>query len=283
MTTAYNRRGLIVIVSGLVMTLTAGGFALIAGRFSASSTRDAECNQGPTNPPSSAIHDLDDDAADWGVYCEGSPSWVKANVGLPSIDGKSLRCSITGGTPYSNVHCYRNLLPEPATSVFTFTLSFWISPMTTCSNQPNPSIVQALEFTMNKWHQFKRYEFALQWQNVGDGAPQWRYWNPHQTEQWVSINPPITQCLQSEQWHTLTMEGEIRNGQVHYSGFKINQNVYSLEVTVPHVDATGESDRLAVAIQLDGNSTESPYDVFVDSVSFIRRPASQAYLPLILK
>jgi len=239
------------------------------------------CDQGATHPPSSITQDLDIDAQDWGTFCEGSPTWLKESVATPSIDGRSLRCSITGGTPYSNVHCYRNLLPEPAAAVFTLTLSFWFSPTTTFNNQGSPSTIQALEFTMNKWHQSKRYEFALQWQNVGDDAPQWRYWDPHQIEPWVSLG--ITDTLEGQQWHSFILEGEILNGQVHYQRFIIDQQSQNLNITVPPASAPGEPDRLAVAIQLDGNFVASPYDVFIDEVSFIRQAASQIYLPLIMK
>lgn len=238
------------------------------------------CSQGPINPPSSETYNLDRYAADWGVYCEGAPTWIKENVGMPSLDGESLRCSITGGAPYSNVHCYRNLLPEPITAVFTLTMSFWFSPTTTCNNQGNPSVVQAIEFTMNKWQQAKRYEWALQWQNVGTGAPQWRYWDGRD---WVPVSPTVTQCLQGNQWHTFALEGEIVGGQVHYQRFIIDGNQHILDLTILPVSTPGESDRLAIAIQLDGNATESPYDVFVDQVNFVRKPATQVYLPLVVK
>ncbi len=247
------------------------------------------CSQPPSNPTSSLTYDLDQDAEDWGVYCEGTPTWVKENVTTPSIDGESLRCSITGGTaPYSNVHCYRNLSPEPAASVFTLTLSFWFSPTTTCNNQPETSVVQALEFTMNKWQQSRRYEFALQWQNVGVGAPQWRYWDPNkpsETERWVAVSPPITQCLQGEQWHTLELEGEILNDQVHYIRFMIDQEIHGLDIEVTPTDTPEEVDRLAIAIQLDGNgnSTPSPYDTFIDEVAFVRKSPFQVHLPLVMK
>ncbi len=119
----------------------------------------------------SIFSNLEDDSAAWGVYLEGSPTVNKDTVEPPSLDGNALRCAITGGVPYSNVHCYCNLPPEPEATVFVLTLSFQYTPVTTFNNQGVPSIVQALEFTMNTWNQFQRYEFALQWQNVGEGAP----------------------------------------------------------------------------------------------------------------
>ncbi len=149
----------------------------------------------------------------------------------------------------------------------TLSLSFWFSPATTFNNQNASSIIQALEFTMNKWHQFQRYEFALQWQNVGDGAAQWRYWNPHHAEKWVSLE--IHDTLEAEQWHSLGLEGEISNGQVYYNRFSIDQKMHTLDKTVPPVSVPGEADRLAVAIQLDGNFEQAPYDVFVDQVNFV--------------
>ena len=243
------------------------------------------CSQGPATPPSSQTYDLDRYTADWGVYCEGSPTWIKENVTMPSLDGESLRCSITGGAPYSNVHCYRNLLPEPATAQFTLTLSFYFTPTTTFNNQGGPSVIQALEFTMNKWQQEKRYEWAVQWENVGADAPQWRYWDPHQAGQWVSLGITDSEVseLAGEQWHSLLLEGEILSSQIRYEGFCIDQICYPLDITTPPVDAPGVPDGLAAAVQLDGNYAETPYDLFIDRVHFVREPATRVYLPLIVK
>jgi len=264
--------GLVIVLGVLAMTMSDSFYQAIASQSTSSLTNQrqapsepAGCDEVPMNAPSAARRDLDNDAKDWGVYCEGSPTWIKESVTMPSIDGKALHCSITGGAPYSNVHCYRNLLPEPNASEFTLTMSFKFS-STTCNNQASPSVIQALEFTMNKWYNSKRYEFALQWQNVpqaaSDSTPQWRYWDP---QRWVSFNPPIKQCLEGEKWHTLILKGNILNDQVHYIEFTIDQITHRLDITVPPYPDTGES-RLAVAIQLDGNFMESPYDVYIDSV-----------------
>jgi hypothetical protein len=243
-------------------------------------TIQTPCSQPPTNPPSSQVYDLDHDAEDWGVYCEGSPIWNKKNLPSPSLDVKSLQCSLAGGAPYSNGHFYRNLLPEPPATIFTLTMSFWFSPTTTCNNQGKPSVIQALEFTMNKWQQDKRHEWALQWQNVGAGAPQWRYWDGGD---WITPSPAIPQCLEGNQWHSFALEGAIVDGQVHYRGYSVDGDQHFLDLTVPPVSTSGQSDRLAVAVQLDGNATQSPYNLIVDQVHFLREPAARIYLPVILK
>ena len=241
------------------------------------------CDYGPTNPISSASHNLDDTAADWGIFCEGLPLWAKENVTAPALDGRSLRCALTGGEAYSNVHCYRNLPPGPTANVFTLTLTFQFTPTTACNNEGSLSVAQALEFSISKWQTGKRYELALQWQNVGSGGPQWRYWDPGQLdeERWQPFTPSISQCLTGETWHTLTLTGEIVNDEVHYQSFVIDQNSYSLDIAVPAAEAPDEPDRLAVAVQLDGNAAQTPYEVFIDQVSFVRWP--KVYLPLIFK
>ena len=208
---------------------------------------------------------LDRYAADWGVYTEGTPAWIEENVAAPALDTESLRCAITGGQPYSNIHCYRNLASEPAATTFRLNFFFRFSPPTTFNNQGAPSIVQALEFSMSKWYQAQRYEWAVQWQNVGPGAPQWRYWNPNAVERWVSLGTPAT--FAGDEWHSLVLEGEIRHGMVHYQTLTVGGQSYAIDVDVAPAAAPGEVDRLAVAFQLDGNSVGSPYNVFVDEVS----------------
>lgn len=220
---------------------------------------------------SADVHDLDQDASSWQVYALLTPTWIKENIQTPSMDGTSLRCSLTGGAPYSGIQCYRNLASEPGAVAFSLSLSFWFSPTTTFNNQGGPSTVQALEFKMSKWYQSERYEFALQWQNVGaspgDGAPQWRYWD---AGHWASTG--VTGTLAGEQWHSMTLEGKIVNGQVRYQRFVVDQHSHGLTATVPAAPAPGEPNRLAVAVQLNGNSIPSPYDVFVDQVNLVWQP-----------
>ncbi len=211
------------------------------------------------------VAEVDNDASQWSTYLEGTPTPVLENVSSPSLDGISLRCGIAGGTPYSNVHCYRNLPAEPQSKVFTLYTSFYYQPISSFNNESEPSIVQGLEFTMNKWDQELRYEWALQWENVGDGAPKWRYWDPNQPSQWVDLG--IVESIAGEQWHTLVLEGEILDGNVHYQNFIFDGQSHSLDIIVEPAPALGELDRLAVAVQVDGNSTETPYDLFIDHVA----------------
>lgn len=239
----------------------------------------------PGDPPpfTSAIHDLDEDASAWGVFCEKSPTFTVQNVSTPSLDGESLECSITGGSePYSNVHCFLHLIEEPEATYFVLKLSFFYTPTTTYASED--AIVQALEFTMNKWQDSLRYEWALQWRNVGiqsvdDGAPQWYYWDGDRpgSARWVRIqNLPFDHRLEANRWHTLTLEGHIEDGAAYYRRFEIKNQDYTLDhelnVTAPPVvpSPSEDVDRVSVAFQVDGNFESAPYQFFMDNVSLIR-------------
>jgi len=262
---------------GLAFVLVMGVFVAPEAdptpRLPLSGNAASPCDQGPSTSPTSIIYHLDHMAVDWGVFCEGTPTWALNNVTTPSLDGEALQCAITGGQPYSNVHCYRTLLPDYTATAFTMTAPFQFNQATTCNNAGGiPSMVQALEFTMNKWQQGQRYEWALQWQNVGPGAPQWRYWDSSQTpaQRWAPISPTLSTCLSAGQWYTLTLEGDLVAGQVHYQRFSLDGQAHPLNITVPPAAVPGEPDRLAVGVQLDGNSAQTPYSFVIDQVSFIR-------------
>lgn len=214
--------------------------------------------------------DLDDAASAWAIYNEGSPTAVVESVAAPSASGgPALRCGLTGGSPYSNAHCYRNLPLTGNPQAFVMRLSFWYSPPSTFNNAGQASVVQGIEFSLSKWQAQARYELAVQWQNVGTGAPQWRYWDPNQVaaQRWLAIAQP--QELASEQWHTLEIRGEGSNGTVHYRSFDIDGTAHPLDLTIPAASTPGESDRLAVAVQVDGNSAETPWDLVIDNLQLV--------------
>ena len=226
-------------------------------------------SSGPTCPWVTQA-DLDDSAGNWALYQEGSPLGVAVNVSAPSASaGPALRCGLTGGAPYSNVHCYRNLPLTGNPQAFVMRLSFWYSPPSTFDNAAQASVVQAIEFSLSKWQAQTRYELALQWQNVGTGAPQWRYWDPNQAvdQRWLAMAQP--QELAAEQWHTLEIRGEGSNDSVHYRSFEVDGTSHPLDLTVPAASTPGEPDRLAVAVQVDGNGTETPWDLVIDNLQLV--------------
>lgn len=242
-----------------------------AARASSGPAVATQCDRGPLNPASAASYHLDRFAADWGVFCDrDSPTSRLRNVASPALDAESLECAITGSQPYGALHCYRNLVSTPAATSFTLSTFFRFTPATTCNNAGSPSAVQALEFTTSKWYAGKRWEFAVQWENVASGAestaPQWRWWNG---TGWIALSPAFPGCLAADTWHYLRLAGSIVGGMVRYDQLVVDGQVRALGMTVPPV-VTSDPDKLAVAFQLDANSQGSPFSLFVDQVHLLR-------------
>jgi uncharacterized protein YifN (PemK superfamily) len=84
-----------------------------------------------------------------------------------------------------------------------------------------------------------------------------------------SAHPAISECLEGQQWHTITLKGTIQNEQVHYESFIIDNRSHELNISVLPYSTPNEVDRLAVAVQLHGNANQTPYDVFIDNMTFV--------------
>ncbi|MCK9554607.1 hypothetical protein M0R36_02155 [bacterium] len=225
----------------------------------------------------SAIDDLEEYDSSWFTFCKGAPAWSIKKVNNPSLDGDALKISILKGSPYANVHFFADLFPEPEAVDFSLSLYFMFRPKTTFNNEGAPSTIQAIEFSMSKWDLSKRYEFALQWQNVGEGAPQWRYWDPHNPKPWTDLG--IYQTFEPKKWYYFKMEGSIVDGKVLYRGFTVDRKRHLLGISVRPDPMFEEADHLAVAVQLDANFECAPYDVFIDKVKFDRKTVISADTP----
>jgi serine/threonine protein kinase len=211
--------------------------------------------------------DLEKDADSWQVFVEGKPQW-RRDAAAPGGQ-YALRLALTGGEPYSNAHFYRNL---PGTGSdrpkwFTLSLRFRFSP-TTYNNEGGRSTIQAIEFTSSEWRAGKRSEFALQWLNVGYQAPCWRYWDPHHKEdRWRNLD--LSAKLAPDRWHDLRLEGKAEEDAVDYLRFTIDGKSHELGVRVPAHREAGQEDRVAVGIQLDGNSQQDPYELQLADVDLV--------------
>ena len=164
-----------------------------------------------------------------------------------------MQVSLLSGQPYVGIHAYRNLAPADTATSFNLTLSFYF---------PTATPIQALEFTSSKWVNNQRWEWALQWEHIGSGVttPVWRLWTG---SSWQEIG--LTQQLAAKKWHKLHLKGNISNGQVHYISFSCDSLSANLGQTFAPVSNPG--DKLAVAVQLDGDSNENPYQLYIDKVS----------------
>jgi hypothetical protein len=250
-----NRRYLILVL----VTLILGGLVACSTEPSGSSSANtppptqAPPLPTPTPTPLPQPPGLEDDASQWGIFYDGGSALGKLdNVADPSVDGTALKISLLSGDPYTGVQAYRNLQPADAATTFDLNLSFYF---------PNATPIQALEFTMSKWVNNQRWEWALQWENIGKGVPPaaWRLWTGSSWQ-----NTGVTQALNANVWHKFHLKGDIVKGQVHYVSFTCDDTSVSLGQMFKVISSTGE--KLAVGIQLDGDAHEDPYQVYIDQV-----------------
>ena len=204
------------------------------------------------------LSNLEDNASQWGIFQDhGSARGTVSNVASPSIGGDALAASLIGGQPYTGIHAYRNLTAIDNLTSVQLDLSFRFS---------NATPVQALEFTTSKWENNQRWEWALQWEHVGDGGPQqgaaptWRLWTG---SSWQDTG--VTQQLSAGTWHTLHLTGDIYNGNVRYTSFQSDGVTTSLTQVFAPVSSPGNV--LAVAVQLDGDNHEDAYKMYIDGVT----------------
>jgi ankyrin repeat protein len=214
-----------------------------------------------------ALTCLEEQAVLWGVYWEDNlPHFCKANLFLTPTETtkeKVLQLSLLGGEPYAFAHFYLNLQPENTAQNFLFSTDLKLLQETTYNNFEGDSRVQALEVSVNKFYKEKRYELALQWQNVGMGAPQWRYWEPEKG--WVGMG--LSYELKAKVWHTLCLAGRISNDSVYYTYFTIDGQKYSIDKSAASTAVPYSKDFLAVALQLDGNYKVDPYTIYVKNIN----------------
>jgi hypothetical protein len=220
-----------------------------------STKADSTVTQAQTDANSgTTAANLDDDASQWGIFYDGGTATATVqNVSKPSVDGSALEVSLISGQPYVGIHAYRNLAPADTATTFNLTLSFYF---------PTVTPIQALEFTENKWVNNQRWEWAIQWEHIGSGVttPVWRLWTG---SSWQEIS--LTQQLAAKKWHKLQLKGNILNGQVHYISFSCDSLSSTLGQTF--APASNSGDKLAAAVQLDGDSQEDPYQLYIDKVN----------------
>jgi len=203
------------------------------------------------------LRNLDDDASQWDLYHDGGQNTgTIVNVSAPSLDGNALEQTLLQGDPYSGLHMYRTLPQMNATS-FKLRLSFYFTDQAT---------IQGLEFTVDSWHQNQRMEWALQWEQYGDGtlqqgiSPTWRLWTG---QSWQNMG--ITQPLSLSTWHTLVLSGDIFHGNVRYRSFRCDDLGTPLSLVFPPTSSSGE--KVVVGTQIDGNSHEDRAQAYFDQVN----------------
>lgn len=201
---------------------------------------------------------FDDQASLFKIFydCGGcSGHGTVTDVPSPSEDGDALDINYQSGNPaYMGLDAYISLGTDASALRYQVNYDFYF---------PNRAPIQALEFCMNNYFGGKRYQWAMQWENIGTGAPQWRLWTG---SSWQAIGFSDNN-INAGHWYTITIDGNIINGQVHYLDFIIHGTSHSLtQYSFNPVASTGPG--LVAAVQLDGDSHADPYQVYIDNAHY---------------
>lgn len=180
------------------------------------------------------------------------PYSMKEGVAVPSMDGRSVQFNLGGTKPYGAAIWWKQLGAHNATHHFVYDLYFYIK---------NPAASQALEFDINQSVNGRKWIFGTQC-NI-KGSHTWDVWDTP-NHRWVHTGigcsaPP------AYKWNHLTIEAERVNGKAHFISITLNgKKGY---VNKYFGSKSGPAGELNVAFQMDGNSTQTDYSVWLDNVS----------------
>lgn len=204
--------------------------------------------------------DLDEGKNAWLKKCVPSDKACNGMIEMvtqPSKDGNALKFSIKPDAPDVNAQFFRNFPLEPIATEFSLSLFFKYA--------PDPSKIQAIEFSVSKWQEGKRWEWAIQWENIAEAGamtnpPIMRIWDGLK---WIDKGDTLSL---NATWHHLTLRGDIKNRKmVRYISFEIDGILQSLgDEFEPRTQP--DSSKIAIHVQLDGTGQKDAYDVYVDKV-----------------
>jgi hypothetical protein len=193
---------------------------------------------------------------------------MKQNVASPSLSGKATQYNIGGTQAYTDVLWNNHLigdfssegLPDTAHTLvpqyhtFTYDVYFYGS---------NLGVSQALEFDVNQF--FDGLGFTWGHECRVAGGNEWDIWD-NLNAKWVPTGIACNPV--NNAWNHLTLQvARTQDNQLLYQSITFNGVTHTLNETYPPFSEPGWWG-ITVNFQQDGDSKQSPYQVYVDKLSF---------------
>jgi hypothetical protein len=200
--------------------------------------------------------------------CDGITFSMKQEVASPSLSGASTQYSLAGTAVYTDALFNNHLigafssqgLPDnnhtlvPTYHNFTYDVYFYGS---------NLELSQAVEFDMNQF--FNNLGFIWGHECRVAGGHEWDIWdniNAHWVPTGIACNPV------DNSWNHLTIQVQrTSNNQLLYQSITLN----GVTSTVNQYYDPGAAVNwygITINYQMDGNSQQSPYSVYLDNLTF---------------
>jgi hypothetical protein len=178
--------------------------------------------------------------------------WMKQWMTSPSLDGNSTQFFVGGTKPFSHGLWWRRMSSDGSASHFKFDMNYYMK---------NPGASQGLEFAVNQAINGKWYKFSTQ---CSFGSKVWRVWDSANSH-WVSTG--ITCSRPSAyKWTHVTFEYARASGKAKFISITVNGVKHYVNKSFsPQSKSSNTS--VGIHFQLDGNSSQSDYSVWVDKMT----------------
>lgn len=180
-----------------------------------------------------------------------TPHSMKQYVATPSLTGKSTEYWIGPQQPYSTALFWKQLGANGNASHFVYDLYFYIK---------NPGAAQALEFDMNQSVGNRKFIFGTQCdiKNHRD----WDIWDTANSK-WVKTGIACS-APQAYTWNHLVLEFKRNGSQATFVSVTLNGKKSYINRTFNTFGVNAKE--LNTAVQLDGNSKNTAYSMWVDKM-----------------
>jgi hypothetical protein len=175
-------------------------------------------------------------------------------VGSPSLTGSAAHFWLGGSSPYANAIWWKNLSAGSNATHFTYDLYFYID---------NAAAAEALEFDFNLSYNGRYYVFGTQcsplwshnWDTWDMNAGSWNH---------TGISCPT---FPAYTWNHVTLQFERTwDNKLHFVSIAMNGDQHYVDRYVDS-QGTGYSNGVSVDFQMDGNSRQTDYSVWLDRVN----------------
>lgn len=220
-------------------------------------------------------------SAGWGEYAQRAPTFIDCSpspcdnisfsmnrgVSSPSLSGDSSEFALGQGDPYGDALFNNHLigdqssqgLPDsdktliPTLHNFVYDVYFYGA---------NLNASQAVEFDINQFTNGLSFIWGHECRVAGGN--EWDIWD-NQSGHWVATGVP---CYpKSNDWNHLVIQVQrTSNNQLLYQSITLNGQQYNLNATYAPTSTSWYG--VTVNYQMDGNSAQTPYNVYLDNLTF---------------
>jgi hypothetical protein len=219
----------------------------------------------------------------WGQYAQAAPNFVDCSpspcdgitfsmtqgISSPSLSGNASEFSIGTGPAYTDAFFNNHLIgglssqnmPDtsgtlvPSLHTFTYDVYFY---------GDNLGLSQAIEFDINQF--FNNMGFIWGHECRVAGGNEWDVWdnvNQHWKPTGIACYP------NSNAWNHLTIQVQrTSDNQLLYQSITLNGQTNTLNATYPHGTAPSNWYGVTLNYQMDGDSKQDAYSVYIDNLSF---------------